>query len=300
MKRRDFLQSGAALALGTALMPKFFPLALADEAKKLPKLGLTTYMIGSKWTIPQLIENLTKLQIYGLELRTDMQFAHGMELDSTRAQRAEVRKRMEDSPVKLVSVACGERYDSPNPEVLKKSIERTKELLQLCADLGALGLRVFPNDFQKDVPQEQTLDQIAASMKTLAPTAESLNIEIQLEAHGNVGHLPYLATIAKKVEHPRVRIMLNSDIRDIQGDGLLANLQKVGPYLAKVAHLHDLTAKSHSDAKFYETQTAFLKGLNWDGWCLLEINDMPDDAARMAEILRQRKRWEELLQTPST
>ena len=295
MKRRDFLYRSTALALGTVLMPKFSLPTLADEAGKGVRLGLTTYMIGSKWTIPQLIENLTKLEIFGLELRTDMKFAHGMELDSTKAQRNEVRKRFGDSPVKLVSIACGERYDSPNPAVLEKSIERTKELLQFSADLGAMGLRVFPNDFQKDVPQEKTLDLIAESLQVLAPTAASLNMEIQLEAHGSVGRLPHLATIAKNVDHPRVRVMLNSDLRDTEGDGLQENLKKVGPYLAGVAHLHDLTAKSHSDAKFYETQLAFLKKLGWDGWCLLEIDDKPDDTARLAEISRQRKRWEELV-----
>ena len=293
MKRREFLQSSAALALGTAMMPKFS--TLSDEVKKVSKLGLTTYMIGSKWTIPQLIENLTRLEIFGLELRTDANFVHGVELDSTKAKRAEVRKRIEDSPVKLVSVACGERFDSPNPVTLQASIERTKELLQLAADLGALGLRVFPNDFQKDVPQEKTLDQIAESLKTLAPTAESLNIEIQLEAHGSVGRLPYLATIAKKVEHPKVRMMLNSDIRDIEGDGLLENLKKVESYLAGIVHIHDLTAQKYSEANFYETQMAFLKSLDWDGWCLLEIDDKPDDASRLDEIARQKKRWEELI-----
>ena len=296
MKRREFVKCSAALALGTALTPKFS--TPADEVKKVPKLGLTTYMIGSKWTIPQLLDHLTRLEIFGLELRTDMKFAHGVELDSTKAERAEVRKRIGDSPVKLVGVACGERYDSPNPDTLKQSVERTKELLQLAADLGALGLRVFPNDFQKDVPQEKTLDQIAESLKTLAPTAESLNVEIQLEAHGSVGRLPFLAAIAKKVEHPRVRIMLNSDIRDIEGDGLLANLKKIEPYIARVVHLHDLTAEKYTEAKFYETQTAFLKSLDWDGWCLLEIDDKPDDASRIAEIVRQKKRWEEWIQVP--
>jgi len=293
MKRREFVQCSVALALGTALMPKFS--TLADEIKKVPKLGVTTYMIGSKWTVPQLIENLTRLEVFGLELRTDANFAHGVELDSTKAKRADVRKRIEDSPVKLVSVACGERYDSPNQDTLQASIERTKELLQFTADLGAQGLRVFPNDFQKDVPPETTLDQIAESLKTLAPTAESLNVVIQLEAHGSVGRLPFLATIAEKVEHPMVRILLNSDIRDLEGDGFSANLKKVEPYLASVAHLHDLTAQDHNEAKFYETQTAFLKSLDWDGWCLLEIDDKPDDASRMAEIVRQKKRWKELI-----
>ena len=294
MKRRDFLFGSATVALGTALATRL-PLR-AGEARKGIKFGLTTYQIGSKWTFPQLIDHLTRFEIFGLELRTDLKYSHGMELDCDKVRRSEVKKRMADSPVTLVGIACGERFDSPNPDVLQKSIERTKELLQFCADLGASGLRVHPNDFQSDVPHEKTMDQIAASLKTLATTAESLNVEIRLEAHGSAGLLPNLETILRNVEHPSVRIMLNSDFRDTQGEGLMANLQKTKPYLGDVVHIHNLLDQRYSDVKFYETQLAFLKSIDWNGWCLLEIDDKPDDEARFAEIASQRKRWDELIQ----
>ncbi|MCL2745023.1 MAG: sugar phosphate isomerase/epimerase [Planctomycetaceae bacterium] len=292
MKRRQFLLHSAALTLGTALAAQ---MTAAQETKKGLKLGLTTYMIGSKWTIPELIEFLPKSEIFGTELRTDSKFTHGVELDSPKAVRVETAKRFADSPVKLVGVACGERYDSPDAEKLKKSIERTKELLQFCADLGAPGLRVFPNDFQKDVPQEKTLEQIADSLKKLAPTADSLGVELRLEAHGNAGLLPNLAKIAKAVNHPKVRLMLNSDIRDLKDAGLSANLEMVKPYLGGVVHIHELTSAAHMEAKFYETQFAFLKNAGWSGYCLLEIGDKPDNEARFAEIAKQKKRWDEIM-----
>ena len=289
MTRREFLTRGAALA---ATMTA--PFSFAKDAKKGLKLGLTTYMIGSKWTIPELIEFLPKFDIFGVELRTDMKFAHGIELASGKDARAEAAKRFADSPVVLAGVACGERYDSPDAGKLEKAIERTKELLQFCADLGAPGLRVFPNDFQKDVPHEKTLEQIAGALKRLAPVAASLGVELRLEAHGSVGLLPHLATIAKAVGEPGIRVILNSDFRDTQGEGLAANLEMVKPYLARTIHIHDLLAKNYTEAKFYETQFAFLKRVAWDGFCMLEINDKPDTEARFSEIARQKKRWDEL------
>jgi sugar phosphate isomerase/epimerase len=290
MTRREFLTRSAALT-ATAITP----FAFAREAKKGLKLGLTTYMIGSKWTIPELIEFLPRFGIFGVELRTDMKFAHGIELASGKAERAEAAKRFADSPVKLVGIACGERYDSPDAAKLAKAVERTKELLQFCADLGAPGLRVFPNDFHKEVPQEKTLEQIAGALRQLAPAAASLGVELRLEAHGSVGLLPHLATIAKAVGEPGIRVILNSDFRDTQGEGLAANLEKVRPYLAKTVHVHDLTAKNYTEAKFYETQFAFLKRIGWDGFCMIEIGDKPDNEARFKEIERQKKRWDELV-----
>lgn len=292
MKRRDFLLRSAALAVGTALATR---ISFGREEKKGLKLGLTTYQIGSKWTIPELIEYLPEQGIFGVEFRTDMKFAHGIELSSGKTQRTEAGKRFADSPVALVGVACGERYDSPDPQVLEKSIERTRELLQFCRDLGAPGLRVFPNDFQKDIPHEKTLEQIARALKKLAPTANDLGVDLRLEAHGSAGLLPHLATIAAEVGHPRVRVMINSDFRDTQGEGLQANLEKVKPYLADIAHIHSMLDKNYVEAKFYETQFTFLKNAGWNGWCLLEIGDKPDNESRFAEIGRQKKRWDEIV-----
>ena len=191
MTRREFMKSGGA-ALAAALAA---PAARARETTNGVRLGLTTYQIGSRWTIPDLIEFLPRFGLFGVEIRTDMKYAHGLELTSAKATRAEAAKRFADSPVKLVGVACGERYDSPDAAKLEKAIDRTRELLQFCADLGAGGLRVFPNDFHKEVPQEKTLEQIAASLKRLAPVAASLGVELRLEAHGSAGLLPHLASI---------------------------------------------------------------------------------------------------------
>lgn len=290
MTRREFLMRSAAL---TAILAT--PFSFAGEAKKGLNLGLTTYMIGSKWTIPELIEFLPKFGIFGVELRTDMKFAHGIELASGKAARAEVAKRFADSPVRLVGIASGERFDSPDAGKLEKAVERTKELLQFCADLGSPGLRVFPNDFHKEVPEEKTLEQIAGALKKLTPAAVSLGVELRLEAHGSVGLLPNLATIAKAVGEPGIRVILNSDFRDTKGEGQAANLEKVGSCLAGTVHIHDLTAKNYTEANFYETQFAFLKRVGWSGFCMLEIGDKPDNEARFKEIDRQKKRWDELI-----
>jgi len=297
MKRREFLRNSATLALGTMLMPQISSWANAETTRRGPKLGLTTYMIGRGWTIPELIKHLTPLGLLGVELRTEAQHAHGVELSLNKTQRSEIRKQFKDSPLELVGIACSDEYNSPDPAVLKKSIESTKEYLQFCADLGTSGLRVRPNNFPKEgnIPQEKTLEQIADSLRTLAPIAQSLNVEIRVEAHGSVGTLPNMETIAKNVNHPMVTVLLNSDLRDTEGDGLLANLKKVQPYLSTTVHLNDLTAQKFTDVKFYEIQMAFLRSIHWSGWCLLEIGDKEDTAARIEELTRQRQRWDELM-----
>jgi sugar phosphate isomerase/epimerase len=292
--RRAFLTRGTGAVLGTVLLQSLArqPAAAAPaprRAKPNLRFGFTSYQWGKDWDIPTMIANCTKAKVYGVELRTSDNYAHKLELTSPAAQRAEARKRFADSPVKLVGIASAERFDWPDPAKLKAAIEAAKAHLQLSHDVGASGVRVFPNQFQKDVPKEQTLAQIARAVNEVGVAAERLGQEVRLEAHGNVGELPNLRTIMDQVRSPAVRIKLNSDARDTQGLGFEKNFELVRPFLGHTVHLHNL-----KDEKFpYQLQVNLLYRAGWDGWALLEVTDkVPDRVVALAE---QREIWDRMV-----
>jgi len=70
------------------------------------QLGIVTYNIAKDWDLPTILSRLEKLGYAGVELRTG--HAHKVEVNLTGAQREEVRKRFEDSPVHLAGLgsAC--------------------------------------------------------------------------------------------------------------------------------------------------------------------------------------------------
>src|SRR5271165_5349392 len=159
MTRRDFLNrttmAGAVALSGQNL--------LAARVSKL-KFGLTSYQWGAEWDIPTFIANCTKAKAFGVELRTSAKYKHGVEPDIGTERRREVKRIFGDSPVKLVGINSAERFDAPDPAVLRKAIEAVKAHVILAHDVGAMGVRVFPNNFHPEVPQEQTLAQIAKSL----------------------------------------------------------------------------------------------------------------------------------------
>ncbi|MDD3587220.1 MAG: TIM barrel protein [Thermoguttaceae bacterium] len=289
MKRRDFLAVAAAAAMtaGSAV-PAF---ASLSKDQKL-NLGLTTYMIGGKWSLEELVTNLPKAKIFYLELRTDMKYAHGVELTLNKAERQAVRKRVADSPVQLLGLACSERFDHLDSAQVDQAVEKAKQYLQMCADLGGTGLRVFPNSFHKEVPQEKTIEQIITALRRLTQTADDLGQTLCLEAHGPVGRLPFMRQIAQGVNHKRLRVMLNSDWRDTEGEGQKANLDLVADYLADRHHIHELDEKKFVDSRYYETQTEFLMNSGKAWTCLLEIKDEPN--ARMQRLWAMRRCWENI------
>ena len=156
----------AGLVGGLGLSPAnlFLPTSWAeDEPAKEPvpagnetglAFGLVTYMWGADWDLPTLLENCQKTGIQGVELRTS--HAHKVEPALDEKEREEVRNRFADSGVSLVGIGSNERFDDPNPEVVKKAIEATKAFIRLSHDIGGSGVKVKPDSFHTEVPHEKT------------------------------------------------------------------------------------------------------------------------------------------------
>ena len=286
MDSTDIALTRRSLLAGLLGIPAAAP---AAERTSRMRFGFTTYQWGQAWDIPTLIANCARAGALGVELRTSMKYGHGVELDIAPQTRREVKKRFEDSPVKLLGIACGERFDSPDPAKLEAAIEAAKGYLKLSHDVGSRGVRVFPNDFHKDVPQEKTVEQIARSLNVVGQHAGDLGQMVRVENHGTAGRLATLRRILDQVDQPSVRVMLNSDARDAEGGKFAENFALVKDRLADVLHMHDL-----EDSKFpYQLQADLLIDIGWDGWWLVEQSSkVPDPAQALIEM---RKQWDELV-----
>jgi len=294
ISRRSFLSHGIGVAAGvcagatlTSCSSTFNTPASNPNART--RFGFTTYQWGKDWDIPTLIANCSKARAFGVELRTSQSYAHGVELEINAQQRREVRKQFEDSPVTLVGIASGERYDSPDAATLEAAIENTKGFIKLSRDVGSSGVRVFPNSFHNGVPKEQTIEQISKAMNIVGAFAGDYGQQIRLEAHGNVGELPTLRAIMERVDQPSVRVKLNSDKRDTAGNGFEHNFGLVKDLLGDTLHLHNL-----KDAAFpYQLQMDLLVKMGWKGWQLLEVSDKVPD--RVQALIEQRRIWDGFL-----
>jgi len=294
LSRRGFLSHGihvTAGAVATAALTscKLSETEPASKSIARTRFGLTTYQWGKDWDIPTLIDNCSRAQAFGVELRTSLSYAHGVELELSAQQRSDVKKRFEDSPLTLVGLATSERYDSPDAEKLKAAIENTKSYIKLSRDTGGSGVRVFPNSFHDGVPREKTIEQIGNSLNIVGAVAADYGQQVRLEAHGNAGDLPTIRAIMDRVNQPSVRVKLNSDKRDTSGEGFEHNFNLVKDFLGDTLHLHNL-----KDTGFpYQLQMDLLVQMGWGGWQLLEVSHKVPD--RVQALIEQRQIWDGLL-----
>ncbi len=295
LTRREFLAKTAFLAGGSisGFLCGHIGLGAApggccgDTAGPDMRLGLCTYLWGKDWDLPTLIANCEKAGLMGVELRTE--HAHGVEPEIGTAARQEVRRRFMDSPVELVGLGSNERFDHPDPESLKRAIDRTKAFVILSHDCGGSGVKVKPDRFYPNIPREKTIEQIGHTLNELGAFGADYGQQIRLEVHGQCAPLPIIKQIMDIAQHPNVAVCWNSNSEDLQGQGLDFNFGLVKDRLGATVHVRELNLGDYPYPRLVE----LLAEARYRGWVLLECRTSPPDL--VAALIEQRKVWEELV-----
>jgi sugar phosphate isomerase/epimerase len=288
INRREFVRFGMlglAAGVGGLALPRGS--VAAEPAGEALRFGLVTYLWGRDWDLPTLIANCSETGVLGVELRTT--HAHGVEPVLNSQQRREVRSRFEDSPVVCVGLGSNERFDDPDPAVVKKAIDASKEFIVLSHDIGSSGVKVKPDSFHDGIPHEQTIAQIGKSLNELGEFAEGYGQQIRLEVHGKCAELPTIKAIMEVAEHRNVYVCWNSNATDLAGDGLEHNFKLVRDRFGDTLHVHQLDDAKYPFADLFK----LLVKSEYTGWVLLEASGDPPD--RVAALREQRELFDKLV-----
>jgi sugar phosphate isomerase/epimerase len=270
--RREFIKKSAllsgALAVGGCAPDSQGAGAVRISATKKPllKLGLMSYNLARNWDIETIIKNCTEAKFMHVELRTT--HAHNVEVNLTTQQRKEVRKRFEDSPLEAISLASGFSYHHADPAKLRQNIEGTKEYTKLAHDIGALGIRVFPNAASdRGVSVERTLEQIGKAVRECAEFAKDYGVEIRLANHGRgTNRVQVIRKILGYADSPHVYVNWNCDGTDIEAPGFESNFNLVKDKIRNI-HLHSLYNEKYPYRKLFQ----LLRKSNYQRYCDAEI-----------------------------
>jgi sugar phosphate isomerase/epimerase len=284
INRRQLLK-GAGLALGAAGLSEL-PVISAEPSNASParrnatkmRLGTVTYNLAKDWDVPTIIKNCEEAMFEGVELRTT--HAHGVEVNLTKPQREEVKKRFQNSKVQLMGLGSAFDYHTPDQAKLRRDIEATKEYMVLAQDVGASGVKVRPNGLPKEVPVEKTLEQIGRSLRELGEFGQGLGVAIRVEVHGaGTSLLPNIKTIMDAAGHKNVGVTWNSNDTDLEGKGFDHNFNLVKDKILCV-HMRDLFVE-------YPFRKLFtrLNEIGFNGFCLAEI-PVSTDAPRVMKYYR--------------
>ena len=282
--RRRFAASSAALtAAGLIARPSQ---ANAQKPGDNMSYGLVTYQWARDWDLPTLIANCEKTGVRGVELRTTHK--HGVEINLNKRQRADVAKRFAGGNVTLVGIGSNERFDNPDPQVVRKAIDASKAFIRLSHDVGGTGVKVKPDRFHPGVERQKTIAQSGAALNELGEYAIGFGQQVRLEIHGQCAEPTTIKAIMDVADNSSVAVCWNSNPQDLQGKGLEHNFGLVRKRFGETLHVRPLNDPKYPYRKLME----LLVKSDYQGWVMLESGSVPKDP--VAQLAAEQKLFDQI------
>lgn len=188
-----------------------------------------------------LTQVLTAALRYGydaVEPRAEAEHKHGVELETTKKQRKEIKAAFADMGVDLCCIATSRTYSMSDPEKRAESVELTKKYIDLAADLGAPTIRVFGGGTPEGADYADVKKYVAEGLRECAEYAKGSGVWVCIETHDSYCNANDLVDVVKMADSPQAAI--NWDIMHpcTAGMTIAEAFEAVKPY-TKHCHAHD-------------------------------------------------------------
>ena len=227
-------------------------------------------------------EKLKNLEVYGFE---------GVELNGRivmddAAALAERKQALADSPINASTICGGHRAELVHPDPARRSAccDDIKRLLDICADLGAVGAILVPifnsNDRVPDLSPYKTLAELEHELLIelggdLAAHGASVGAAVLLEPlnryeSNSLKDIEDAADVCRRVNSPGMRVMADFFHMNIEQTNIPASIEAAGAFIAHV-HLADNTRKQPGTGSTdFVAGFAALKKVGFSGYMALE------------------------------
>ena len=209
--RRDFLLStSAALAAACGFAhrgaPAATPVASRTPSGRLP-IGFST--LGTPaWSWDRILDVAQTNRYATIELR-----GLGEAMDLTRrpefspAQRPATLRQLESHGLRVSCLGASASMHEMDPGKRAAQLDEGRRFIDLAHALGAPYVRVFGNEFVKDVPRDTMLAHVASGLRELGEHAGARNVTVLLESHGDFTRSPVLLELMERTASPAVAIL---------------------------------------------------------------------------------------------
>lgn len=248
------------------------------------KLSLLTYLLGKDMSLEELLHVAVSCRIPGLEFRAEAGHRHGVELERTAAERAEIRDRCRQAGIAISCVATGCKFEYPEADKRQEDIDRAKRYLDLAAEIGAPRIRVFGNAFPEGISHAEVVENVGRALREIAEHGADRDVDVCLEMHGDFYWWEDALNAVRIADHPRVGIVHNCDPREMRFGPISSFYEPVKTYVRHV-HLHDL-----ENGYPYKAFLGLLKRDGYSGFLSLEAGASEEPRrviAIYAELFRE-------------
>ncbi len=258
-RRHFFLSTAAASAAFTASA------SAPSTAGPGFHLGCITYNTLKDYDVETIIRVLEGAGFEGVELRTGHK--HGVEPSISQEERLKVRRRFEQSKIRLVSYGTTCRFQSPDAAERNQQVDIGKQFVDLAHDTGAIGIKIQPMGFAEGVSKETTIQYFGTSLHELGDYGATKGVEIWMEVHGKgTSDPPVAAAIVRTAAHKNVGVCWNSNPQDLTNGSVKESFDLLRHWIRSV-HIHELS----SDAYPYRELFSLLREMKFKRYTFAEV-----------------------------
>jgi len=234
----------------------------------------------------------------GIEPRIEWGHGHGVEPTASAAERDAIRSTVDGSSVELCCVATG--CTLAEPSTAKAEREKAALCIDLAADVGCGGLRVFGGNFDNSVDRAAAAATLVESLKSLADQAAARGVTLLLETHDAWTNPEAVADVVERVGRDTVGVLWDV-LHPMRVDGwsIEAAFQALKPWVRHV-HIHDATlARDRLDFRpigegeiDHKRIVELLHGDGFDGFLSGEWINWQPPAEHLPREVRTLRRYE--------
>ena len=296
--RRDFLKTTTGLLGLTVAGAKF------DLKKHTPLLSFSTLGCPD-WTFQEIVNFAADNNYKGIELRgikRELDLTKCPEFNSTESRLASLRL-VKDKGVKIVDLGSSAALHHRDITERKRNLDEAKRFIDLAQQLHCPYIRVFPNNFPKDLEQNATMDLIVKGLLELGDFAKGSNVVVLMETHGDVVKIADLKKIMESAAHPHVGLVWDPiNMWSVTKEPPVQAYENLGKYIHH-AHIKDLmlfngkekyTLIGKGESPIFEAIDALSKGgykgyysFEWEKMWHPEIEEPELALADYPKVMRQ-------------
>ncbi|NLT42085.1 MAG: sugar phosphate isomerase/epimerase [Anaerolineae bacterium] len=158
-------------------------------------------------TLEEGLAALSRHGYQGLEARVEWKHRSGIEASLTAAQRAEVRRKVEDAGLTVCAVATSVRAAEGDPEARAKHMRDLDGYIDLAADLGAQYVRTFGGPRPRDRELKYVVDYVVEAYSSVLDHAADRSVVVLMETHDDWSHSSEVAAVVERVNHPNLKVL---------------------------------------------------------------------------------------------
>jgi sugar phosphate isomerase/epimerase len=184
------------------------------------------------WPLARVVDAAIRHDYRGIEFRCDANHAHGVEVWTAPEERREVQSALSGGGLEFCFLATSLQF------IAERVVEEAPPRIQLAADLGCPGVRVFCGPLPEGMDMAEAVPRVGEQLRYVADMAEQAGVQLWLETHDSMARGADAAAAVRAAGHKSVGINYDNMHPYRLGESLETTVEALRG-LVRHAHLHD-------------------------------------------------------------